>query len=366
MDEIPGYTFIEPSEEEKNYTNEINTPIGLKKNNKIIYINPVLQLLGGIKPLFDYFKDKNFNNKNSLSFETKELYNHLYNDEKTKELGFYDDKNYLEILKILNIAIEKELINPCDILILILDILHEENESEQSEYLGIEKNGYNTKILKEVIKEEIKYVKKKNKSIIKDCLNYIQIQTLTCPNTNTRFFNLKNFFTFYVSICDVHQNKISSKPNSIITIQDCFESIMKNNNFSIKFYCEVCQAYHMSKEVLYEFYEIAENFVILLDKCINTNTFVTTLNIAFEIQETIDLRNYMTNKNQGSIYKLTGIVSYDPSDKNYVCFSKSFLDNEWYLYSDEKVEKYKIKEILEDNNKEVYIPCILLYSKKKS
>ena len=116
---------------------------------------------------------------------------------------------------------------------------------------------------------------------------------------------------------------------------------MRNNNFSIKFYCEACQTYHMSKEVLYEFYEIAENFVILLDKCINTNTntFVTTLNIAFEIQETIDLSNYMTNKNQGSIYKLTGIVSYDPSDKNYVCFSKSFLDKEWYLYSDEKVEK---------------------------
>ena len=232
MDEIPGYTFIEQPEEIK----ENNKLIGLKKNNKTTYINPVLQLLGGIQPLFDYFKDKNINNKNSLSFETKELYNHLYNDEKTKKFGFYDNKNYIKTLKLFNIAIEKELINPCDILILILDILHEENESEQSEYLGIEKNSYNTKILKEVINKGIKYVKKKNKSIIKDCLNYIQIQTLTCPNTNTRFFNLKNFFTFYVSICDVHQNKISSKPNSIITIQDCFESIMKNNNFSTVIY----------------------------------------------------------------------------------------------------------------------------------
>ena len=367
MDELQSYTFIESSKvenAEKKFTNE-NKPIGLKKIDKIIYINPVLQLIGGIQPLYKYFTiNKDINNKNSLSFETKELFNHLYNDEKTKLLGFFDTSNYLETLKLLNIMIEKELINPCDILILILDILHEENESDKSEYLEIKQNRYNTQNLNEVINKEIKYIKKKNRSIIKDCLNYIQIQTLKCPKTNTQFFRLKNFFTFNISICDVHQNRISSNNNSILTIQDCIESIMRKNNFSIQFYCEVCQAYHESKEVLYEFYEIGEKFIILLDKCIHSSTYVTNVNIALEIQEKIDLGNYMTNKNKGSIYTLTGIVSYVPSNKNFVCFSKSFLDNEWYLYTDENVEKYEIKKILEHNSKDVYIPCILLYSKK--
>ena len=100
MDELQSYTFIDSSKvenTEKKFTNE-NKPIGLKKIDQIIYINPVLQLLGGMQPLYKYFTiNKDINNKNSLSFETKELFSHLYNDEKTKVLGFFDSSNYLRL-----------------------------------------------------------------------------------------------------------------------------------------------------------------------------------------------------------------------------------------------------------------------------
>ena len=66
-------------------------PIGLTKLNDCIYINPILQLLGGISDFIKFFiKNKQIYKDKSqifkLSFVTSRLYANLYEEKKNKKI----------------------------------------------------------------------------------------------------------------------------------------------------------------------------------------------------------------------------------------------------------------------------------------
>ena len=89
------------------------------------------------------------------------------------------------------------------------------------------------------------------------------------------------------------------------------------------------------------------------------------MKVPFQIDEKIDLEDYMFNPNINDKYELTCVISSEIEEKRYVCFLKSYINNKWYLYVDESIEeRNNIEDILnEHNNKFKYIPYILMYSK---
>jgi hypothetical protein len=65
-------------------------------------------------------------------------------------------------------------------------------------------------------------------------------------------------------------------------------------------------------------------------------------------------------------YNIIGIVSLAMRERKYVSFSKSLIDEQWYLYNDQSVSQINIdfiKKSIEDYN--FYFPCILFYHEVK-
>lgn len=58
---------------------------------------------------------------------------------------------------------------------------------------------------------------------------------------------------------------------------------------------------------------------------------------------------------------MIGIASISLIDKKYVAWCKSPITDKWYFFNDEKIEVTKLTNIIELNNNNNYIPCILVY-----
>ena len=348
-------------------------PIGLTKLEKYVYINPILQLLGGICEFEKYFSKnsddyatKIENDKLPLlSFVTSRLYKNLYHKEEIKKKKIYNSKNFLKILNELHFFLsdaEKTKIN--DILIFILNQLHDENCKNQKEKLFNQQ--YDRKKLNEVINYGIKSFKEENNSIITSTLNYFLLQKIKCSDCNNQYFDFKSFSTFELNISETFQ-KIMESENRTLSLKTCLdnEKIKMMNANPFKFYCDFCNSYKTTKEISYSFYEINDKIIFMLDHDPGFDSDNFSFNIDFKIDEKIDLEKYMLNPNPNSKFELTCIISAEIKEKKYVCFSKSFINGKWYLYSDEYTEeKNNIGDIIKDHgNKRKYIPFILMYNK---
>lgn len=354
MSELSSITFI-PSNFSLSFENQV-----------ISLIKHLLLILGTIKKFVEYFKK--YKGKNTLSYETYIFYSNFYKTGDNQSENEYDLNNYLKKLKSFNKFVGDGEINPCNILILILDKLLEESSKKN---LEPEMNKYDKTKLKEVIKK-IEHLKQRNNSYLKEIFNFFQIKTIICSENNnnnnneknnrTLFFEFNNFFTFSNDISESYGNLIAQQ-KSILTIQDCINNMMCSK--TIKFYCIKCSKYHESK-MHCKFYQLSDVFIVLLDKLQILENNFSVINIALEIQETLDLGNLMANPNNGSIYELIGILSvtYDELGINLISFCKSYKDNEWNEYSNDKFKKNDIKSILTNLKEEKSIPCILIYSKK--
>ena len=330
------------------YEPELN-PVTLKKL-PVNYINPALYLLGSIYDFKNDFIDNTLkfkeelvkNNKFRISFLTSRLYYHLYVNNNNSNI--YNADNYLNSLKSLNYLIGKEKnMNINDVLIYILNKLHEEiNDNinnNNNEYIA----GDN---LQEVIKN-LEIFNAKNKSIIKQILNYTQIKTYNCNNCQKRFFEIKNYLTYQLNNLD----------NRILTINDSLDNDKNKNN--IKYFCKICNSYQFFN-INYKFHALGKKIIFLLDN--------KTSNNKFKIEEKINLAKYLAKPGNDMIYNLCGIITYNNKEKNYNTFVKCFIDDKWYLFKDEFFEKKNnIDEILNeinkfDNNDRVHISYCLLYS----
>ena len=214
----------------------------------------------------------------------------------------------------------------------------------------------------------IKSFKEENNSIITSTLNYFLLQKIKCPDCNNQYFDFKSFSTFELNISETFQ-KIMESENRTLSLKTCLDNEKTKiiNGMPFKFYCDVCNSYKTTKEINYLFYEINDKIIFLLNHDPGFDQDNLSFNIDFKIDEKIDLKEYMSNPNSNSIFELTGIISAEIKEKNFVCFSKSFINNKWYLYSDECTEEKKnFEDILKDHgNKGKYIPYMLMYNKIK-
>ena len=346
----------------KNENNDF-IPIGLKKLN-ISYVNPVLLLLSGINEFEQYFiknTEKFMNDKKYiLSFVTSRLFFNLFKNEKTKKAKVYDSSNYLSVLKLKNIPIEKDnSMNINDILMLILYNLNDELKEEKN----IDKNtdNYDHYNLEEVIKYGYISYMNRNNSIITKKLNNFILQTIECPKCCKKYYEMKSFPTFNLNVTETNENFKSSIGFKEISLLDCIKSETIENNKSIKFYCGICNNYIESKKVLYQFYSLSDKLIFIIEQK-ETRGNEYKKNIPLKINKIINLEEYAYPKNIQFNYELIGIISSEIG-QNYVCFLKSYYNNKWFLYNNEQTEEKDLKDILNGHNNGNLKPHTLLYSR---
>ena len=368
-------TKIEPNNIQQLIKEELKNdnfiPVGLKKLDGIIYINPVLQFLSGIQEFEEYFIQRtNYFKENSryiCSFITSRLYFHIYKDKEIKKTKVYNSYHYLNVLNYLNKSINKDNnIKINDILIMILNILNEELKEEKNVNENMDKfDHYN---LDNIINYGYLYYMNNNYSIITQKLNNFLLQTIECPKCSKKYYEMKSSPTFELNITDAYENKVSPGGNKIISLQECLNNETINNKKSILFYCNSCSSYINSNKVLYQFYKIGDKLIFLLerDSLEKGNNNNKSNNIIVNIDENINMKDYVCSGDKYLNYELIGIISSEIEQNRYVCFLKSYYNQKWYLYIDEYTEEKKLSDILNEHNNGKYAPYTLLYSRIKN
>ena len=195
---------------------------------------------------------------------------------------------------------------------------------------------------------------KSNNSIIANNFHWFEIKTRHCNSCNSNFYEFNNFEILELDIFEAYQQ--FKQP---LTLSQCL-------NFQCKkiqnYFCKNCGSYTQT-QVFKNIYSSPLSFIFSLNR---GNLDQNLLNINFQVEEYIDISQFIENPKSISKYSLCGIVSISTKENNqYVCFGKSPADKQWYLYNDENVTDTNINDIIHSNNKHEYIPCILLYQHMK-
>ena len=323
----------------------------LKDCGNTSYLNTILQCLGNIECLKNYFLDSNNFEymKNNieifpLSFTTSRIFYHFY-EQKDK---LYSLDPFLQALgrknKIYN---SKSSRNSNECLIYILDTLHNElNRIKEKN----EKTNYNKSDRNEVIEYGIINYKNSYDSIISDIFNWFEIKELHCIECDERNYSFKTYNTYQFNISNI--NKKINKNN--ITIYDCLNyDIIKNQ----KLYCSKCRK-KSNYGIITGIFKSPKIFVFLLN---DGEYNEELLNVKFILEENINLNKFIEDKKAVNKFELFGIISICVNNKKYNCFCKSFTDNQWYYYYDEKVMQVNINQIEMENCDGHFIPNILFY-----
>jgi hypothetical protein len=317
--------------------------------------------LGHVRPFASYFlnpKNQEFIkskiNSMPLSFVTFRLFTHLYPYPESNTIEIYSPEPYLEILSFLKSPYGKQRRNPIDLLIFILNTLHDELNSKKYNN-SINRMPYNYYFFPDkVIQNGISNFINNNKSKISDVVNWFQLKESNCSNCGKSTFNFSSFNTFDLDIKNTYEYFLNNEKN-FININDCFSygAMPKKCNS----YCYNCKKRAIINRQS-RIYSSPNVFIFLLDRGIEFNQ--NYIHIPFRVEEKIDLTNFIIKQNTSMQYKLTGIVSFNREEQKYVSYCQSPIDSNWYWYNDEKVNLVFCEDILNNKN-DNEIPCILYY-----
>jgi ubiquitin C-terminal hydrolase len=352
-------------------TNQINSfsepPIKVKLVNleDTSYLNSVLYLLGNIKAFKDYFlnsnnaKDITANIKNKpLSFVTHRLFLHFYNNKGEKE---YKPDSYMEVLAALNIVYKsRKRRNPNELLSFILDNLHSELNIKTGNY-NINNNNNNLLYDKySVIQNGVNNFANSNDSLISRLFNWFEIKELQCQQCSRSIYNFYTFNTFELDIFGTYSAKnINYSKGNYITLIDCIQYHQNKRNEQ-KSLCNNCRQYTKFQSHS-KIFSSPNMFIFSMNRESSSNNLFT---IPFIIEEKIDLTFFVEKEGSFKNYELIGIVSINSQNNQYISFCKSFVDNNWFYYSDEKgIIQIELNTILNMHNSNfTCVPLILLYN----
>jgi ubiquitin C-terminal hydrolase len=335
----------------------------LKKFNDTSYLNAVLQCLGNLYDLANFFlnpvNNSNLNDnvgKFPLSFVISRLYEHFYPFPEQDKIEYGNEK-ILCILSKYNVGynnVNKQ--NPNDLIILLLDLIHSELNIKNSKNNNVDKNS-DEYDYKSTLQFGIINFFNNNNSIISHLFTHFEIKEYHCLDCKKIKYDFLNFKTYDLDILGTINNKGN---NGAINLYDCLDYFCKNKNK--KLLCKKCKN-TTNMEIISKIYSSPRYFVFLLDR----GNLDQNLKIKFDLEEKIDLNNYIESAKAPKKFDLIGIVSISVRENKYVAFSKSPIDQNWYLYNDEKeVEQIDIN-LVKDNNTDLYsyVPCILFYKHGK-
>ena len=349
-------TMYDPNNVFKKYDKDPKTSLSNLGDNS--YLNSVLQFIGHIPNLAIYFlnpKNQKIIDENiktmPLSFVTERLFIHLYPFPLKPEYETYSGYSYLKVLASLNLVYKTgkyERKNPNELLLFILETLHNEinnyNLKHKPQNISID----NSDNLNTFIKN-FAY----NKTIISD-LNWFQLEKKICSNCSLETNNFLAFSTFNLDIMNLGNN------SNEITIYDCLQ--LFGNQKKKKLCCNNCGnkfQIMFSQKFIFTF---NNTIIFMMDRGINFDKANILMNIHFKIEEKINLAKFILNDNSHNQFKLSAIISISIKENKYICFCKSLITNEWFIYNDHIVDFTDLGIILKEHNKDkIYIPCILLY-----
>jgi ubiquitin C-terminal hydrolase len=332
------------------------TDTGLKNQGNTSYLNAVLQFIGSIPNFANYFtKEKNkqyfLDNvpKCPLAFVTHRLFLHLYKYPENQERETYTPDSYLKVLQMKNLTYKTDKNrNPNDLLIFILDTLHNELNFPRNNNIIPPKNPSDKDNVCQC--GFITYQNRYN-SIVSNLLNWFQLKEISCQGCNNTTFSFHTYNTFDLDILGC--SKMTN--NNPINIYNCliYNSMAKPK----KAYCNNCRKF---TPMLFssKIYCSSNTFIFLLNR---GNMDQNLINIRFQIEEKINIKKLIDNQNAPSLYQLNGIVSIELNNSKYVSFCMSPVDHNWYYYNDENIQPTNINNVLQLHNNGGYIPCILIY-----
>ena len=331
---------------------------GLKNLGDTSYLNAILQLLGSVRNLSSYFvnpKNKiEFNAKSNsipLTFVIHRLFTHLYPYPEKPIPENYDPQVLWEVLGRYNQVYKStKRRNPKDLINYLLLNLHRELNPFQTK---ITTKCDNTN-KDQVIKNGMNDFGKSNNTIISNNFYWFEIKSKHCFNCKTSFYDFNNYEILELDIVAANK-KYNNAPFTLTDCLNCQNQKIKN------LFCEKCQNYQQF-QINKNIFSSPVYFIFSLDR---GNLDQNLLNIQFKLEEKIDLIQYLDNKGAFSKYQLSGVVSVYLNKNKYVCFGKSPVDKQWYIYDDNIVSNTNINEVINYNSNYGYVPCILLYSYMK-
>ena len=194
---------------------------------------------------------------------------------------------------------------------------------------------------------------KSNKSIISLNFHWFEMNSQKCSGCQNHFYHIKEYETLELDI----DGYISKSNNFPLSIARCLDFQCTKIQ---KLLCKNCKTYN-DMDIFTNIYSAPNYFIFSLYRENKKNNL---MGVPFFIENNIDLSPFIENKQSLTKFELQGIVSISLKENNkYVCFGKSPIDNQWYLYNDENVSNDELDNILNlhNNNNPNYVSCILLY-----
>jgi len=330
---------------------------GLKNLGDTSYLNAVLQLLGSVRNLSSYF----VNPKNKKDFESKantipltyvihRLFTHFYPYPEKPNPENYDPQVLWNVLGQYNQVYKStNRRNPNDLINFLLINLHRELNTCKTKFMT--KMDRTDKNL--VIKNGLGDFGKSNNSIISNSFHWFEIKSKFCFNCKINFYDFNNYEIFELDIKGANE-----KYKAPFTLTDCLKN--QTQKFQ-QLFCEKCGGYQ-NFTIETKIFSSPIYFIFSLNR---GNLDQNLLNINFKLEEKIDITQYLDKQGAFSQYELSGVVSVCLSKNKYVCFGKSPVDKQWYIYDDSNVSNSNINEVINYNSGYGYVPCILLYSHMK-
>ena len=256
-----------------------------------------------------------------------------------------------------------------DLLLFIIETLHEELNEAKNDYSSIDKNlDQRNKIL--VFKNFCMYFMKNNKSIISDLFYGINYNTTQCGRCSTKRFDYQSYFEIIFPLEEVGKFKrncnkqfidCNMTQDSEVSLYDCFEYDrkvlqMSGDNCMFCNYCKgVCES-----SVCTNLSILPKILIIILNRGKGSE-----FNIKCNFIEDLNLSNYCEYNDPPSNYKLIGVITYINFGNSghfghFIAFCRDPLNQKWNRYNDSIVS-----DVI-DFQKEIVdfaIPYILFYQR---
>ena len=330
-------------------------------------MNATIQCLSQTNDLTNYIlSDKfksNLNNKMKLSQAYLELIEKLW--EKKSPNSYSPDKFINLILNIYPKSKYEKLGK--DFIIFILENLHNELKKSINNKIEIGQplNRYNQRNSFTHFIYEFREEVSKISDIFFGILETNSI-CLNCQNKglkNSTSYNYQKFNCILFHLDEIKKylnfNYIQYEQDDKITLNDCFNyfeknEIIKGNNENI---CNICK---QKSDILYttNIYSIPNVLILILLREENN-----LCNAKLDFTETIDITNFVLQKEDKLIYNLYGVISQIIENNNnpyYIASCKNSIDQKWYRFYDDKISSITNvnREVISYGN-----PFILFYEK---
>ena len=323
------------------------------------YMSCVLQCLTNIKSIAKYYlKELGIIKKKliemPLSYAFSRTIFHLYPFPQNSLQKSYKLSSFYKMTLLLNGFFQGESTkNAVDFLIFLLETLHNENKQ-------LHQNNNEKLEDKKDFKEYITYLSKNENSIIFTDFGWVRQKIKKCDMCNSETIAYQQFFTLDLNIEDCLSKKAFKNKNEL-SIYDCIEyQYEKHKLYNI--YCKNCQTKTNFEEE--NKISVSPNyfiFILRLDDMKNENK-ENIFNIT--VNEELNLNNLIKeNLDNNSInYTLVGMVVYDFKNHNYQAYCFKSIDNKWYNYYKETINKVEKTQFLNSNDLK---PVILFYKSKR-